>query len=104
MISSTGYAFYRVLFSKKTQKFFKSISSKQQQLFFDALDRLIEGMPPLDLKKLQGYKHLYRIRVGDYRIIFEPEEQTKTIYVIIIAHRKDVYGSLSRIKTGEMHA
>lgn len=91
------YKLYRVLLSKRTQKFLKSIPVKQQAIFFAKLDLLIAGSPLLDIKKLQGYQFLYRIRVGDYRIVYEPDALKQVVYVIIIAHRKEVYETLSRL-------
>jgi mRNA interferase RelE/StbE len=43
-----------------------------------------------NLKKLSGFKNYYRIRVGDYRIGLE-QIDNKTLRLIIIAHRKDIY-------------
>ncbi len=46
---------------------------------------------PFGYKKLHGFENLYRIRVGQYRIIYSVENNILTITVIKIAHRKDVY-------------
>lgn len=45
-----------------------------------------------DVKKLKEKQGRYRLRVGDYRIIFE--ENNDSVIVIMIAHRKDVYKKL----------
>ncbi|MBN8703188.1 MAG: type II toxin-antitoxin system RelE/ParE family toxin [Bacteroidetes bacterium] len=42
-----------------------------------------------NLKKLIGYSIYYRIRIGDYKI--ELKVENKTIYFVIIEHRKDIY-------------
>ena len=44
----------------------------------------------LDIKKLKGTKNHYRIRVGDYRILFVLENQSA--YVYDVSHRRNVYG------------
>ena len=98
--ASAPYRSCRILLSKKTQKFLKSIPSKQRDLLFDKLDLLIAGSPLLDIKKLQGYQFLYRLRVADYRIVFEPDIQKNIVYVVIIAHRREVYDNLSRLAVG----
>jgi mRNA interferase RelE/StbE len=41
--------------------------------------------------QIAGAKHLYRVRVGDYRIVFRYAPEEPTIRVTDIAHRKDVY-------------
>ena len=43
------------------------------------------------IKKLKGLDSLYRIRIGDYRIVFEIKKQKLVILIIRIGHRKDVY-------------
>lgn len=46
-------------------------------------------MSRLDIKKLKGYDNHYRIRVGDYRILFFRESSTAKVYDV--SHRRDVY-------------
>ncbi|OGB86135.1 hypothetical protein A3J41_00510 [candidate division TM6 bacterium RIFCSPHIGHO2_12_FULL_38_8] len=55
------------------------------------LQDLVAGLANVDLKKMQGYVSTYRMRCGDYRIIFEDHRTTITILVIKVGHRKDVY-------------
>ena len=47
-----------------------------------------------NLKKLSGFKNYYRIRLGNYRIGIEQIDK-RTIRLIIIAHRKDIYKKFS---------
>ena len=42
-------------------------------------------------KKLKGFKNLYRIRSGNYRIIYSVEHEVLIIEILKIAHRKDAY-------------
>ncbi|WKT57527.1 type II toxin-antitoxin system RelE/ParE family toxin [Candidatus Nitrosotenuis chungbukensis] len=76
----------------------KEVSNKLDELPNDLKKRIrtalneAESMWPtcrLDIKKLKGYDNHYRIRVGDYRILFFREEGTAKIYDI--SHRSDVY-------------
>jgi mRNA interferase RelE/StbE len=46
---------------------------------------------PANCKKLKGFKGLYRIRAGDYRIIYRIEDNALIIEVIRIGDRKDIY-------------
>jgi mRNA interferase RelE/StbE len=52
---------------------------------------LAENPRPNGCKKLKGFKDLWRIRVGDYRVIYTLDEQTKTINITRVAHRREVY-------------
>ena len=46
---------------------------------------------PAGCKKLKGYKDQWRIRVGDYRVIYIIDDDSKTVTVTHVAHRRDVY-------------
>ncbi|MBI3955180.1 type II toxin-antitoxin system RelE/ParE family toxin [Candidatus Gottesmanbacteria bacterium] len=46
-------------------------------------------------EKLKGFKDFYRLRVGDYRIVYR--RTSEIIYIILIRHRKDVYELLKQL-------
>lgn len=46
---------------------------------------------PSDCKKLSGMKNLWRIRTGDYRIVYSIDDKNKFVMIIRIGHRKDIY-------------
>lgn len=46
---------------------------------------------PSGYKKLKGFKNLYRIRSGDYRIIYSIYQDILIVEIVKIAHRKDAY-------------
>ncbi len=46
---------------------------------------------PIGFKKIKGYSNAYRIRLGDYRVIYEIRNLELIIFVVKIGHRKDVY-------------
>jgi mRNA interferase RelE/StbE len=45
----------------------------------------------LDIKRLQAALPLYRLRVGDYRVVYELVDRRLVVYVVRVRHRKDVY-------------
>jgi mRNA interferase RelE/StbE len=55
----------------------------------------IEGLTanprPSGCRKLRGYKDLWRIRVGNYRVVYIIDDDRKTLSVTRVAHRRDVY-------------
>lgn len=57
-----------------------------------AIDALAEDPRPVGVKKLKRTdEHLYRIRIGDYRIIYSIEDEIKIIDILKIGHRKEIY-------------
>ena len=54
--------------------------------------RLLADAPrPIGVKKLKGYENIYRIRVGDYRVIYEIQDQEMLVIILSSIHRKDAY-------------
>lgn len=55
------------------------------------IDALRSAPRPTGCKKLKGYKDLWRIRVGDWRVVYIIDDTAKVVSVTRIAHRRDVY-------------
>jgi mRNA interferase RelE/StbE len=53
---------------------------------------LVSSPRPTGSKKLKGYKDHWRIRIGDYRVIYVIDEGNKAVIVTRVAHRREVYG------------
>ncbi|MFM7630411.1 MAG: type II toxin-antitoxin system RelE family toxin [Alphaproteobacteria bacterium] len=85
---------WRIIFVKKAQKEFQKLPKDVQGRIVDFLnDRIIPSENPrLLAKALTGDKGgLWRYRIGDYRIICDIQQDTVTILVLAIAHRRFVY-------------
>ena len=59
-----------------------------------AVDSLPENSRPVGTKKLEGEDKLYRLRVGDYRILYEVNDEEKRVRIVKVGHRQDVYRNL----------
>ncbi len=58
----------------------------------DAIDMLSEEPRPVGCKKLKGRSEaMWRVRVGDYRVIYSIDDEIEVVEVGKIGHRKDVY-------------
>ncbi|WP_456366137.1 type II toxin-antitoxin system RelE family toxin [Thermococcus sp.] len=84
---------YEVVLSRKSLKFLRNLSPKDRARIKESLLKLRENPWPMQYKKLRGYP-FYRIRVGDYRIIYSVDESSKAVYVVKIGHRENVYRDL----------
>jgi mRNA interferase RelE/StbE len=62
---------------------------------FKRIDRkiltLADDPRPAGCKKLKGFKDQWRIRVGDWRVLYIIAAETKTVTVMHVAHRREVY-------------
>lgn len=55
------------------------------------IDKLSNNPFPPGFKKLSGQKDLYRLRVGDYRVVYQFSAGKLTILIVGVGHRKDIY-------------
>ena len=82
---------YKIKWKKSAYKELRNIHEKYIPKIIDTVEKLSVNPFSSDVKKLSGSEKTYRIRVGDYRIIYEIEQQKLTIQIIRVRHRKDVY-------------
>jgi len=82
---------YRVELSPAARRDVQGVDSVHRNRIFAALIKL-EGDPrPRGSKKLQGGGELWRVRVGDYRIVYEIQDSLLAVLVARVGHRRDVY-------------
>ncbi len=55
------------------------------------LESLADVPRPAGCKKLKGYKDMWRIRIGDWRVVYLIDETVKLVSIVRIAHRREVY-------------
>ena len=60
----------------------------------NSFERLAEDPFPRQALKLEGGKQLYRLRVGDYRVLYSVNQTAKEVIIHYVRHRRDVYRSL----------
>ncbi len=82
---------YSIVFDKKVLKDFKKIDSVWQKRIVEKIDEILVNTPYEGKKLVGNMSNFYRLRVGDYRIVYEIIEDIVTIEIIKVAHRKEVY-------------
>ena len=81
-----------VLLSRRAEKFLAGLRDASLYRRLRAvIDRLEENARPSGCVKLAGEPDLYRIRVGDYRIVYQLNDPKVTVLVLAIGHRREVY-------------
>ena len=78
---------YSIVLEKPAQKFLKRLSKEEKSRILKALQKLPKG----DVKAMQGYRGYYRLRVGDYRVIYTIDNGELLIMVIDVGNRGDIY-------------
>ena len=85
---------YRVFIGRKAERDLKKIpKGDQQKILLKAL-KLRNNPRPLRARKTFTSRGYYRIRVGDWRIIYEVTDKIKQVSIFRIRHRREVYKNL----------
>ena len=82
---------YEVRISKAADKELQRLPEKLQKRIVDAAEALEENPRPHGSIKLVGEDDLWRIRVGEYRIVYEIHDDVLIVLVVRIGHRRDIY-------------
>ena len=82
---------YQIIFEAAAAKQLKKLSKPVQQTLRPLIDSLSTNPRPSGCKKLKGRQGEYRIRSGNYRIIYSIEDKALIVRVIKIGHRKSAY-------------
>lgn len=86
---------YRIEVKKSAAKSLRKIPKADQKRIADKIDSLAENTPNPDTTKMRGNNPFHKVRVGDYRIVYEIHENVLSILIVKIGHRKDIYKNIS---------
>jgi len=81
---------YTVLFKPSAKRQFESLDASVRERIAAKISALAENPFPAGCKKLTG-DEAYRIRIGDWRVIFDVLESEIVVLVLRIGHRREVY-------------
>jgi mRNA interferase RelE/StbE len=82
---------YEVYLESSAQNDLKRLSASIFHRIIPKVKSLAETPRPPGCHKIAGSKNDWRIRIGDYRIIYEIDEKAKAVRIMRIRHRRDVY-------------
>ena len=83
---------YRVVITPHARRQLLKMSSDVLRRLEEAITGLGDEPRPQGARRLQGVEDLYRIRVGDYRVIYQIRDKAVVVLVVKIGHRREVYG------------
>jgi mRNA interferase RelE/StbE len=82
---------YKIVVERSAEKDLKRLSSEVRPRAVTAIQSLASNPRPVGCRKLAGTKNDWRIRVGDYRVIYEIADEIRIIRINRVRHRRDVY-------------
>jgi mRNA interferase RelE/StbE len=83
-------ASYKLLIKRSAAKELEAIPSAQRGRIARKIQQLAADARPHGSEKLSGQEK-YRLRQGDYRILYEIDEKASTVTIVKVGHRRDVY-------------
>tara|TARA_R110000868_G_scaffold268443_1_gene527626 strand:- start:1065 stop:1322 length:258 start_codon:yes stop_codon:yes gene_type:complete len=83
---------YQITFKKKAAKEMLNLPSSMLPKIVNSIDNLSENPRPEGSKKLRGSdEDLWRIRIGNYRVIYSIKDSIRIVNIRKVGHRKDIY-------------
>lgn len=82
---------YKIEWKRSAVKELKKLSKENINRILETVEALTSSPLPNQTKKLVGSENSFRIRVGDYRIIYTVSSKILTIEIIRVGHRRDIY-------------
>ena len=82
---------YAIEFAPSAEREFRKLARAIQARLRPHIDALAREPRPPSAKKLKGRDQFWRVRVGDYRIVYEIRDRVLLVLVVRIAHRREAY-------------
>jgi mRNA interferase RelE/StbE len=82
---------YRIEVSRRALKSLRALPRKDQQRIRAVIVLLGDNPRPPGCRQLAGEEHAYRVRSGDYRIIYDVYDDRLLVQVVRVGHRREVY-------------
>ena len=86
---------YQVIIEETAHKDLNRLPKHEVAQILKACENLMNNPRPYGTQKLAGHSDGYRIREGDYRIIYSIDDKQKIVTAMYARHRKDVYRHLN---------
>jgi len=81
---------YKVYFRESVEKDFRAIHKKDVRKILHRIESLAAEPRPSGCEKLTGQER-YRVRQGQYRIVYSVQDKEFTVWIVKVGHRKNVY-------------
>lgn len=82
---------YTILFKPSAKKALEQLERTTRKKIASRIDGLAENPFPVGVRKISGEETAYRIRVGDYRIIYDVLHKNLVVLILRIGHRREIY-------------
>ncbi|MBO9626425.1 MAG: type II toxin-antitoxin system RelE/ParE family toxin [Microbacterium sp.] len=85
---------YEVEFTTAAAREIRKLDTQIRRRVLLGIAELENSPRPHGVRKIVGYKDAWRLRIGDYRVLYEVSDERIVVTVVRVGHRRDVYGDL----------
>ena len=82
---------YAIRIKTSAVREFRKLGVQDQRRIKTRIDALAANPRPTGARAFVGIKNAYRIRIGDFRVVYRVVDSERVVHIILIGHRKDVY-------------
>jgi mRNA interferase RelE/StbE len=82
---------YQLTFARSARKELETFPASMVARVFPRIEALADNPRPVGSRKLQGEKNLWRIRVGEYRVIYSIDDRRRLVDITAVRHRSEAY-------------
>ena len=82
---------YKITFARSARKELQTLPNDVAERILMKIESLAKNARPTGCKKLSGGMNLWRLRVGQYRVIYKIDDNSRIVDVVVVRHRRDVY-------------
>lgn len=82
---------YEVYLERRAEQDLKRLSASNFQRIITHIKALAENPRPAGCRKISGSKNDWRIRIGDYRVIYEVKDEEKAVRIMRVRHHREAY-------------
>jgi mRNA interferase RelE/StbE len=82
---------YAVTFARSARRELETLDGSIVRRVISRIEALAQEPRPSGSRKLQGEQNLWRIRIGDYRVIFSVDDRKRIVDIVRIRHRREAY-------------
>ncbi|MEK6645952.1 MAG: type II toxin-antitoxin system RelE/ParE family toxin [Candidatus Firestonebacteria bacterium] len=84
-------AYYNIIIKEIAQKDIRHLDKPLIKVIINKIKNLSENTRPQGTLKLSGEENRWRLRIGDYRILYEIDDKAHIVTIYRVRHRKEVY-------------
>jgi mRNA interferase RelE/StbE len=82
---------HSIVFARSARRELERLHDPLSSRILKRIESLASNPRPSGCRKLEGAENLWRVRVGDYRVVYAIDDRTKMVDITCIRHRRDAY-------------